>query len=407
MGMLKEIEVAIGDLLLDPNNPRFISDFSEFEPVADDHIADAQSDTLSLFSRTPADDPDFDVTNIADLYDSMRRIGYVGIDRIVVRPLHGTNRFLVLEGNRRVATVKSLKRDYETKNPPLDKPRARAEYEEHKPSFDKIRTMLLDTVGLSDAEINHKVAIILGIRHHGSLLAWAPLPSAFNIYTEYMSEEPRKETFEFLNPKASAVANRLCIQTSDVTSALRTYVAYLELRERFPLVRDEHFSLIEYGIKDKRLKRGYFTIDEDTFEPSEQSLTKLNALCQFATRDSGNSEVTKNGKRKILQKPQDFTSLGRLVDRMHRAKHTAIKAYADELIRRVEDEDDQEMTIDQAVNDLTAFENRTKWADAVGRLLDKQEKDLSIDKYAGEGSDRGHKDDLKKTLEPLRRIMGI
>jgi len=65
------------------------------------------------------------------------------------------------------------------------------------------------------------------------------------------------------------------------------------------------------------------------------------------------------------------------------------------------------MTLDQAVNDLTAFINRAKWVDAVGMLLAKQERDLSVEKYAGEGLDRGRKDELKATLEPLRKIMSI
>jgi hypothetical protein len=267
--------------------------------------------------------------------------------------------------------------------------------------------MLLDTTDLSTAAVDQKVAILLGIRHHGSLLSWDPLPSAFNIYTEYLEEDPKKTVFEFENKKARAVANRLCIQTTDVTSALRTYVAYLQLKDRFLEVRDEHFSLIEAGIKDKTLKVGYFTIDPNTFELDEQSLTKFGALCQFATRDSKNPELTTNGKKKIFRDPKQFRMLGRLFEKMQRASHPAIKSYALALIQRAENEDDLEMTLDQANDDLTAFENRTKWAEAIGKLLDRQDEDLPIDKYTGEGADRGYKDDLKSALEPLRKIMNI
>ena len=92
---------------------------------------------------------------------------------------------------------------------------------------------------------------------------------------------------------------------------------------------------------------------------------------------------------------------------MQKANHPAVKSYAIDLIQSVENEDDLEMTLDQAVNDLTAFENRTKWAEAVGKLLDKQETEMPIDTYSGEGADRGYKDELNKTLEPLRSIMKI
>ena len=97
------------------------------------------------------------------------------------------------------------------------------------------------------------------------------------------------------------------------------------------------------------------------------------------------------------------------MDKMQRAIHPAVKAYAADLIRRVENEDDLDMTLDQAVDDLTAFENRTKWSEAVGTLLDKQESEseLNIEKYAGDGLDRLRKDELKETLEPLRKIMNL
>ena len=96
-----------------------------------------------------------------------------------------------------------------------------------------------------------------------------------------------------------------------------------------------------------------------------------------------------------------------MIDRKQRAAHPAIKDYAEDLINRATNEDELELTLDGAVDELTAFENRTKWAEALGKLLDKQEADLDLKKYSGEGADRGHKDELKMTLVPLRRIMNI
>ena len=257
--MLKEIQVPIQDLLLDPNNPRFISSLAELTKVPDKEIEAKQEQTLRRFSRnSPAEDPDVDVTNILDLYESMCRIGYVGIDKIVVRPIGGEKKYLVLEGNRRIATVKSILRDYEKKLPPFEKPPYQKAFELHEPSFKVIKAMLLDVEGLSKDQIDHKVAILLGIRHHGSLLPWDLLPRAFNIYTEYMQEEPKKDAFEFKNEKVRAVADRLCKQPGEINGALRTYVAYLQLRDRFPEIRNDHFSLVEYGILDRHLKKNYF-----------------------------------------------------------------------------------------------------------------------------------------------------
>jgi hypothetical protein len=406
--MLKEIEVPIENLLLDPNNPRFIRDLNMRARVPDDEIEERQADTLRAFGRdSTADEPEFDVTNIRDLYDSMLRIGFVGIDRIVVRPVGKSKRYIVLEGNRRIATVKQILHDLKTSSPPLDKPPASKDAQAHKPSFEKVKAMLLDTTGLSEDEIDHKVAVLLGIRHHGSVLEWEPLPKAYNCYTEYMGEEPKKDSFQYEHKKAKAVASRLCIEKGDVTGALRTYVAYLQVRERFSGVQDEHYSLIESAIKDKHLKGTYFCANEDTFELDEQSLTRLNLVCQFATRDSNNPERTTNNQKKILPDPKSTRLLGQLIEKRQHANHNAVKDYANDLIKRAEDEADLEMTLDEAVNQLVAFEKRTAWADAIGKMLVKQEKELEPKKYAGEGLDRGRKDELKETLEPLRKIMNL
>jgi hypothetical protein len=407
--MLKEIQVPIEDLLLDPNNPRFSNDFVERAKVPDQDIESQQENILKRFRDPGPDDADFDVTNIKDLYQSMLRIGFVGIDRVVVRTLeNSTNKYLVLEGNRRIATVKCLIRDYKNRVSPLDHPtKGRKDFETHESSFKTITTMLLDVQGLSRDEIDHQVAVILGIRHHGSLLEWDLLPKAFNIYSEYMEEEPIQETFRFVHNKAKSVASRLCIETHAVTRALKTYQAFLQARDRFPEVQNDDFSLIEYGVQDRHLNRGYFNIDENTFELDEPSLTKLNLLCQFATRRTKTLEhKTSNGKKKIIPDPKHFKLLGRLIEKMRHANHPAVKAYAADLIQGVEDENNLEMTLDHAIDSLTDFENRTEWFLKISDLLDKQV-ELDIETYAGEGLDRGRKDELKATLERLRSIMNI
>lgn len=405
--MLQEIEISIDHLLLDPNNPRFVHDLSESSQVPDEKVPELQAETLKKFARNPANDEDDPgVTDISDLYDSMRRIGFVGIDRIVARPLNGSGQYLVVEGNRRIATVKSILRDFEAKAAPLDKPSPRQDVEGHLGSMKTITVMLLNTEGLTQAQVAHNVAVIMGIRHHGSLLGWEPLPKAYNIYTEYMDESPQEDAFTYLEKKARAVANRLCIQVSGVKKALKTYVAYLQVRDRFPEVRDDHFSLIEYNVSDKVLSRSYYQIDEDTFELDEKSLGKLNTVCQFASRDSNQPDRTIDNKKKIIRDPKQVKLLGRLVAAAS-DPDTAIKEYARDLIKRVEDEEDLDITLEGAVDSFTVFKKKIQWISALNDLLNDQETKLTLDSYNGEGLDRGRKDVLKESLDPLRKILGL
>ena len=212
--MFKEIVVPIENLLLDPNNPRFIDDLGERVHIPDDMLEAKQEETLEHFSRkAKTDETEFDVTNIKDLYDSMLRIGFVGIDRIVVRSVKGSSKYLVLEGNRRIATVRTILNNYEKRI--IKSPSERHDVEAHLASYKNIKAMLLNTEGLSKEQVDHHVSIILGIRHHGSLLEWEPLPRAFNIYKEYMDEDPATSAFKLDNEKAREVANRLCIDRAD------------------------------------------------------------------------------------------------------------------------------------------------------------------------------------------------
>jgi hypothetical protein len=398
--MLDEINVSIEDLFLDPNNPRFIKNFEKGKTVPDKLIEGSQKQVLKNFSKNPQSDNE-DVTNISDLYESMRTIGYVPIDRIVVRPVEKSNKFVVIEGNRRISTIKTLRNDFINHEGVLDKTKERKKYEKVKDSFENITCMLLRTEGLTDQEISYKISVILGLRHHGSLLEWDPLPKAYNIYKEYMNIEPKLPSFEFKNDRRNEVSNMLSISKPKVTSSLKTYIVYLQLCDHFE-VKDRYYSLIQECVTNKNLQGTLFKIDSSTYKLDEISLDKFNEVCQFANRDN-----LPENKRKIIENPQKVSLLGKLFAKRMRAKHETVKSYADDLIQRTLDADDLDMPLEAAVDDLTAFENRTFWVDTIEKLLLKQDKELKFDDYTGIGNDLGKKEQLKKTLEPLRKIMGV
>ena len=400
--MLKnEQRIPIEDLLLDPNNPRFMKSLNEAGRIPDEDIEGQQSEILKRFKRTRLEqDEEDDVTNISSLYQSMKTIGFIPIDRIVVRPLVGGKKYLVIEGNRRVSTVKIILEEYESKGGL--KPREREEIVPFLDSFKNLPCMIIDTDGKSQEEIEYCVSVILGLRHHGSLLEWEPLPAAYNIFREYMSECPNQNEFVLNNNNIGAVASRLSISKSNVRMALRTYIPYLQLRKEYTEVKPKYFSLIQAGVTDKFLDESYFHIDDSSFKLDDESIVKMDAVCQFATREN-----RRRDQKIIITDPKQFKILGRLIDKRQRATHESTKDFANDLIRRVEDEADLEMTLEQAWNELTAFENRKKWAEAVSELIDKQDKELSVAKYSGTGNDKGHKDELKDTLVPLRKILDV
>ena len=98
--------LSLGRLYLDPNNFRFV-DHPEYRPVAAERVfdPDVQRRTTSLVLGRQQE-------NVRDLIASIKANGWLDIDPILVQRTD-TGRFLVVEGNRRVATLKHLQHRYE------------------------------------------------------------------------------------------------------------------------------------------------------------------------------------------------------------------------------------------------------------------------------------------------------
>lgn len=399
--MLSEIKISIDDLCLDPNNPRLNYDLNIPESIPDKEIVSKQTQLLKQFKNVEASD-DEDVTSIKVLYDSMTTIGFVPIDRVVVRSLRQTKgKYLVIEGNRRVATAKQILKDYKSGYPPFELLQKQKKLEPLLKSFRNITCMLLETDGRAEQDVTHDISIILGLRHHGSLLEWDPLSKAYSVYKTYKSIEPKITRIVFENSRQSNVASRLSIKPSVVKNSLKTYVAFLQLKENFTVL-DKYYSLIQEGVTNNNLDGCFISTDRNTYELDDQSIENMNRVCQFETRDS-----IPDGKKRILDEPKSFRQLGKLFNMQKKATEESIKQQAKDLIALAVDEDEVDMTLDDAVDLLNDFIKKSEWIETLNAELEKQHKTLSIDDYSGTGNDRGNKDTLRATLEPLKRMLGI
>ena len=101
-------QVTLDDLYLDPNNYRLIHEEAH-EKVLEDKIKNnlIQRRTFKLITKEKNQ-------NILDLLDSFKSNGYLPVDQIQVRPLTNGG-YIVVEGNRRIASLKYLKKEYEQK----------------------------------------------------------------------------------------------------------------------------------------------------------------------------------------------------------------------------------------------------------------------------------------------------
>jgi hypothetical protein len=386
----KPIVLTPDDLLLDPNNPRLADDFETPLNVADKDLLKAQSNLEKRFKETGGEIGD--CTDIYDLYEAMKIIGYVaGCDRIVVREIEGINKYLVIEGNRRVATIKRILKNAENFHGD--------ELVAFKPianTFKTLEVVALDTNGLTPSEIQDHISIILGLRHFGSLKEWSAINAAFNAYQNYMNIHPALETFTADSQRTKSVASKLGITTAKVRILLKTYVVYLQLTKVNNHVRDDHFSLIEAAITLAN-KYKYFKQDSDTLKFSEKSLTHMQALCQFESR----RELRKQPRKLIIPKSQTFTRLGNLIKHQKNHENEAIRQRAENLIDlvgsgEVDEKGNLLMTVELANSLLTTEINRKEWVDSLSKLLDQQADELPIEQYKNEGNHLLAKESLLK-----------
>jgi hypothetical protein len=412
---LKEIDVDLDDLILDPRNPRFVKDAQSADLVEDAQASSAtiQDGLLKRFSGAAAnqttDEDDVETTNIKDLRESMLRIGYVAIDKIVVRKLDGGSKYLVIEGNRRVATLKSLFRDYEATNPPLNGATERTQFEAHRESFSKLGVLELNTKALSKEEIEHSISVILGIRHHGSVLEWEPLPKAFNIFCEY--RKLAGPDFTSIEPRlAKAVASQLCIGQADVTKALRTFKVYSQLKDASEgTVRNEDYSLIETAVTNKHLTSGYLRFEPNTCKLDGDSLDRLIRLCQFGRRDILQAERSPGQPKKIIPDPRVMRRLGQILQKKTQSSHsTIVQSFVDNILVRIEDENDS-LTVDEGLDEVINFLATINWREVLGKLLKEQKEkpELEIARYKGTGNERGYREESQQIADNVARIMGI
>lgn len=158
-------EKPINQFLLDPNNYRFI-DLPQWRPRQQNrfHNASVQESTLRLLESITR-------FNLNELRRSILANGYVRLERIVIVPYqHASGYFLVVEGNRRIAALKTLLRDNSDGVLSLTP--------EQIADFTNIPVAILDPE--EDALIS-ATRIIMGIRHIAGPQEWGAYQQALLI----------------------------------------------------------------------------------------------------------------------------------------------------------------------------------------------------------------------------------
>jgi hypothetical protein len=232
---LSPIDLTLDQLLLDPNNPRFAEQGQIDESVPETRIAEdrVQRDALERMKATR-----FDVT---ELRDTIKAVGYLPVDRIVVRPwgrIDGkeglSNKFVVVEGNRRIAALKWLIQLHETGRDTLTNDQIK--------NFTHIPALILD-----EAKAPESIRLIIpGLRHVSGIKEWGAYQKAKAVYVLRESGEyPR------------IVAQSLGLSTQAANQLWRSYLALEQMHadEEFgEFVEPNKYSYFEEIMKKPNVR---------------------------------------------------------------------------------------------------------------------------------------------------------
>ena len=409
----KETQVNISDLLLDPNNPRLVSDLNKAARVPDSDLdnARAQEELLGKFQNQRSNDESEQFTQIKTLYESMMQVGNVPIDRIVIRSIDNSEKFLVIEGNRRTATLKKIIKEL---NIARDNGTPLLEQEIRRDSYEKFDCILLDTQGMSEKDIAENISLVLGLRHHGSLKEWGPLPRAYDIFKQYMADPLMKGSdFTFLNGVVKNVAEKTSIEQNEVRANLLTYRVYDQLREVFPAdIKPHHYSLIRAAVTNNNLSQRFITTDEISYQLDERSISNVNKILEFEERD----HRIKNNNPKdpnIIPTPAALAKLGQIYN-LKSKNSEIVEEQADGLLaelyaREGEDQSGQPElhTVEKILDLVKATIQQNKWTKSIQNLIKKREESLEISNFTNAGNEAAQKDKLKRALRSIRALMDV
>lgn len=250
---LKTEKIEIKRILLDPNNPRFIYDDHEQVPetrYAEDTIQNEQLEKIKDFG-------------ILDVKSKMKKLGFLTMDRVIVRPLVNENGeplnnqqgepivdkegqifYVVLEGNRRISSAKLLKSEHERGITTLEDKIAN--------SLNKLEVLVYEG---QDKEMAWQIQ---GIRHLSGIKGWQPFQQAKFITKNYIDKE--KMTYQEIKQHTSLSLNR-------IRQMVYSYYSYKQAKQIEPyknIIEINDFALFSEAIFKKEMLKNWLGWDTGT-----------------------------------------------------------------------------------------------------------------------------------------------
>lgn len=260
-------EIALGELLLDPNNYRF-QDEGGFRATPDNraHLEQVQR---ASFQRIKA-------SGIKELHDSIMSNGFLPIERVVITPYKDDDPgdlYLVIEGNRRVAALRQIQEEVLGG---VEVPAA------VKDVLTAVPCVVIDP----EEGTAHFRETLMGVRHVGGIKEWGG----------YQRAKLVADLRDKYHLEAGDVAAKLGLSTREVNRRYRAFKALQQMREDDDygdLAEPALYPLFHEAIAGVEIREWLgWNQDENTFT-NEEALSQFYAMITPMGPEQGQEQPSK------------------------------------------------------------------------------------------------------------------
>lgn len=254
---LTPLTVSPHQLLLDPTNPRLITEASQFRNLSPAQIAEPslQRQVLEQVCGKEHD--------VKRLINSIREMGFIGgLHEIIVKELRPNGPYLVIEGNRRTAALRSLLSNGAN---------LRADV---KTSIERVQVKLFQFKQGTRHDEQSVIDALLGSIHIDGPKEWGALERANYICRSYTRLLGRA-VFRYDPDVSRDVGATFKLSGKAVHRCLVICRVYEQLVEADVGVEPKHYTLIDLATKTRLVAEPYFELDKSTCELSEVGVERL------------------------------------------------------------------------------------------------------------------------------------
>jgi hypothetical protein len=255
---LSSLTVSPNDLLLDPRNPRLITESAQDRSYTTQQIKSVKTQD---FVRHLVCSKEHDVKR---LISSIREMGFVGgLHEVIVKDIGSSGPYLVIEGNRRTAAMQYLLRGVE---------KLRSEVRKSIKAIQVKKFVYRKNRELSEDNV---IDVLLGSIHIDGPKEWGALERAHYVHRSYMRVFGDRRTFHYDPAVSKDVGSTFKMSPKAVHKCLKICRVYEQLRRAKVGIEPKHYTLIDLATKTRDVAGPYFELDSETCELSDVGLERF------------------------------------------------------------------------------------------------------------------------------------